>query len=91
MSIGAVTQARGLQVIEQLDDLQAEIERLEASVGGFDERLCKVLRQELDGTIESVKNPELLLVPIAETIRSYVKRINAVNGAIDNIKSRLEV
>jgi len=91
-SEGCTAEARQLQVLQQTANLTLEVERLESAVGGLEERLCKVVRQEPSKTREGQPcAPEARLVPLAEILRNLVGRVNRVNGIIDDIKDRLEV
>ncbi len=80
------------QVTAQMDNLASEISKLDNIVDALRERLSQVIRDD-DLTIKSEEDveKEMLLVPLADGIRSCQLQVRNVYVKIDNTLSKLEL
>lgn len=82
--------ARETQVAEQCSLIDQCVGSLGKTIEHLEMRLSKVLQSDNDSPPEG-SSPEVLLVPLAETLRSYVKCLVRLDARLTNLTNRLEV
>lgn len=70
-------------------ELEKSIENLQTSVDKIEMRLASVLRSEPDCS-KTGEAPEEILVPLADRIRSFKKRVENARIRLDGITERIE-
>lgn len=79
------------QVESLLGELSHEIDQLEKSLGAHAAKLESVLRQEAEPLAKpECPPPEEMLVPVADRIRSQLKRIMSLRRGLENLTQRTE-
>lgn len=87
---GISSGTREPQVTHELGYLDKAVGNLKTTVESLFERLDKVLTPE-PPEIDSKKDEEDTLVPLAREIKSAARSIGWCVGRLDNLKGRLEV
>lgn len=83
---------RQSEVQQQMEELSALREELWQAKIALDERLGRVLRGPSDNMIEAkLAEPEVLLCPLADELRSAVKDIRQLRNSIVDITQRIEL